>query len=530
MTSPSLRTLTCVSFAALAMTGWARAAGVPGALRDFPQSVPASVSPDVAVADFNLDGRPDLFVLNTDTPDLGACQPSQSLTCDANTRVRIFLADGGTGFTAGPVVVTGCNPARIVTGDFDDDGLLDVVTMNRGYPGSAGYCIRPSLSLLRGDGAGGFQTRKDFAVPEGLTDVAVGDVIFDAVPEVAALLPTLDLAVYRFDADGNMSGGPVRRLPSRGTRLTLGDLDGDGFVDAAATFPTPNTLSVPYVGILHGDGLGGFSIHQTCPLDSLNISPEGIVLADLDGNAWPEIVVASQGYPGPTSGLLERLKLDGAGSWCGAEPRLTKLLADERIWSVAAADLDRDGKQDLAAGCEAGPQRMVRVFPNDGSGWIGQSVAHFMWEAEQRLAIGDFDVNSMPDVAAVGQRSASINRRAHVFFNGTDPGLLVDVRMATNPFRLTWADAGADSYDILRGDVQTLSQWKGNYFYAVSACVANDLHSLEVAAAGDPPLGAADFYLVRGRSPVGPGSYDEGSASQAGSRDAMIAQAPNHCP
>ena len=535
MTGRSFRVVRCVSLVALAMTGSVRANGaVPGSLRDFPRSVPGSVSPDAAVADFNMDGRPDLFVLNTDTPNLGACQPSQSLTCDANTRVRIFLGDGGTGFTDGPVVMTGCNPARIVTGDFDDDGVLDIVTMNRGYSGSSGICIRPSLSLLRGDGAGGFQTRRDFAVPEGLTDIAAGDVIFDAVPEVAALLESVDLAVYRFDTDGNMSGGAVRHLPSRGTRLALGDLDGDGFQDAAATLPTPSSPGTSYVGLLRGDGLGGFTIQQTCPLDSLTISSEGIVLADLDGNAWPEIVVASRAYPGPTSGLLERFKRDGAGSWCGTEPRLTRQVADEWVWSVASADFDGDGRPDLVTSGEprvTGAMPVLRVFPNDGSGWIQTSVTYFMFEAEQRLAIGDFDGNLMPDVAAVGQRSVYHSLRfAHVYFNGTDPGILVNLRVETGPFRVAWADAGADSYDVVWGDIPTLSQWKGNHYDAISGCLANDLPALEVGAPGTPPPGGAHFYLVRGRSASGPGTYDEGSASQAGSRDAMIAWAPGRCP
>jgi hypothetical protein len=45
-----------------------------------------------------------------------------------------------------------------------------------------------------------------------------------------------------------------------------------------------------------------------------------------------------------------------------------------------------------------------------------------------------------------------------------------------------------------------------------------------------PPPGGGFWYLVRGLSCGGPGTYDSGAASQIGSRDAEIAASANACP
>jgi FG-GAP-like repeat len=84
-----------------------------------------------AVADFNLDGNPDLVTANEDSSD-----------------VSILLGDGAGDFaqaTGSPHTV-GDMPISVATGDFNLDGNPDVVVAN---------FSSQTISMLLGDGGGG---------------------------------------------------------------------------------------------------------------------------------------------------------------------------------------------------------------------------------------------------------------------------------------------------------------------------------------------------------------------------------------
>jgi hypothetical protein len=90
--------------------------------------------------------------------------------------------------------------------------------------------------------------------------------------------------------------------------------------------------------------------------------------------------------------------------------------------------------------------------------------------------------------------------------------------------------ADATGYDVVRGGLLTLASSSGDFAVSVDACVANDLAATSLPDTVDPPPGDGYWFLVRAVNCVGVGSYDSGSASQAGSRDAEIQTAPSNCP
>jgi N-acetylneuraminic acid mutarotase len=96
---------------------------------------------------------------------------------------------------------------------------------------------------------------------------------------------------------------------------------------------------------------------------------------------------------------------------------------------------------------------------------------------------------------------------------------------------LAWAPtSGATSYDTVEGGVLSLRDSGGSFTSSVLACLANGSPGTSVVASSVPGAGDGLWFLVRGGSCVGPGTYDEGSASQQGSRDAEIAASANACP
>jgi hypothetical protein len=155
----------------------------------------------IAAGDFNGDGTADIAVANFLSND-----------------VSILLADGAGGLApaSGSPVAAGSAPLAVAAGDFNGDGRLDLAVANN---------ASNDVSILLGNGAGGFSPPSAVAVGSGPQSIAIGR--FDAGG-------TLDLAVANNvddtvsillgDGAGGFAPGPVMsvwgRAPvRRGRRL-----------------------------------------------------------------------------------------------------------------------------------------------------------------------------------------------------------------------------------------------------------------------------------------------------------------------
>lgn len=99
----------------------------------------------------------------------------------------------------------------------------------------------------------------------------------------------------------------------------------------------------------------------------------------------------------------------------------------------------------------------------------------------------------------------------------------------TDPSTLTWPTTGAARYDRVRGNLIGLRATQGDFSSEILDC-QNDLPTNSSTESDPLASGAANFFLVRGDGVCGAGTYDDGSASQQGSRDPGIANSPNACP
>lgn len=141
-----------------------------------PTTDPRGSSPfDVTAADVNGDGHVDLISADT----------------RAHT-VTILLGDGVGGFArhpASPVRVGALFPRRVRAADLDRDGRLDLVTANESG----------NLSLLRGDGQGGFVpvAGSPLFEPGTVYEVAVGDLDGGGGPDLVVCGTSFGLTVTR---------------------------------------------------------------------------------------------------------------------------------------------------------------------------------------------------------------------------------------------------------------------------------------------------------------------------------------------
>ena len=239
-----------------------------------PLSLRVGDSPrDVGVADIDRDGRADLVVVNR----------------NINT-LSLFTGTGGGRFAPKlDEYPTGVSPRQVVLADFDGDGLLDAAVNNR---------ISQDVSLFAGlGGTAGWQMPDGF-YPAGFTPVSVVAVDFngDGLPDAAtANLRSHDIRV-RLNVGGGVFGPetiyPVNNGPAF---LATGDLNGDGKPDlvvsclGAGQGVTAATRGSLVVLLGHGDGT--FSTPVSSPLGASISRPYWLRLGDLSGDGKLDAVV-----------------------------------------------------------------------------------------------------------------------------------------------------------------------------------------------------------------------------------------------
>jgi hypothetical protein len=296
--------------------GFAAAAGSPVTVGQTPKSV--------AAGDFNNDSKPDFATANF----IGG-------------NVSVFLGNGAGGFTealGSPVAMAG-GPFYVATGDFDNNGLTDLAIANNSG----------NVGILVGTGNGGFAPAPGSPYPTGGTfpqGLAVGDLNGDGRLDIAVanhMSSTVSVLL------GSGSNGTVGFLQAIGSpfpsangataangpaNIAIGDVNGDGKPDLATANDTSNNSSV-----FLGDGFGRFA-HLTGSPFSAGSGSLGVALGDLNGDARADVAVGNR-----TTNNITVLLSTGSSLVAGPTPGAPNMSPD----SVIVADLNGDGRNDLAA-------------------------------------------------------------------------------------------------------------------------------------------------------------------------------------
>ena len=286
--------------------------------------------------------------------------------------VSVLRGDGLGGFAARTDIAVGSSPVSVTLGDVDDDGNPDIIAANAGSA---------SVSVLRGDGLGGFAARTDFTVGSSPFSVMLGDVDGDGdLDIVAANRDDNSVSVLLGDGLGGFVARTDFTVGSSPVSVTLGDVDGDSDLDIVAANYRGDSVSV-----LRGDGLGGFATHADFAVGSF---PRSVTLGDVNGDGKLDILTAN-GDSVSVSVLLG----DGLVGFAGR----TEFTVGGIPQSGTLGDMNSDGKLDIITAIY---ENGISVLLGDGRGGFAGHRDFAVGSIVNRVSLGDVDGDGSLDIVA----------------------------------------------------------------------------------------------------------------------------------
>ncbi len=356
-----------------------------------PIDTPVGTDPvAVAVGDFNGDGLLDAAVV-----DHGSGTAAGDL--------RVLLGNGDGTFVSGGAYRAGVGPVAVVVGDFDGDGNLDIVVASTVSPAGIGG----QIVVLRGNGDGTFQPPV-FTQLIGTPTALAGGIDYngDGIPDLlvgeAGDGRTSGIYVLLGNGDGTFQQGAHFPLLNAGrpTAVTaIGDVDGDGVPDIAATVATPGGQGFVAVWLSSDPS-------QAPQFYPVGIKPSSIVAADFNGDFITDLAVANTGV-NIAVGSVSILYGNGDGTFQDA----VNYPAGPDPTNLALGDFNGDGVTDLAVtnpipGTVRGG---VAILYGDGQGGFSKPDFYLAGSGSTGLAVGDFNGDGLDDLIVANAYSNNVS-------------------------------------------------------------------------------------------------------------------------
>ncbi len=456
--------------------------------------MPVGNSPrEMVVADFNADGQPDVAVVNRQSSDISilpgvpddAGFASMNLiylvdgqvidveVADLNAdrhddvvqahllsgdiSVRLAKSDGS--LEAPTFYPMGVRPNSLVLTDVDKDGQPDAIVASLAVRDGGGLAIR------RGEGQGKFGPLRK--VDLGITDGSSR--LFGVIVQDFDLDGEVDIALGIYDCSGShimflkgQGAGDFKKVNvfhlKYAAGMGIGDFDQDGDLDFAAVSGKGQVAVVESESsvVTDTDLSGTF-------YDSLQTGifrATGMTVTDLNGDGDPDLLVASAG------GLRAFVGTDGMGfqfapDLVGSAPALP-------VSDVLTADLDANGKLDIAIACEVAS--CVTILTEATRQGRVEYVVSLTVDvpAGRILASGDLDGDGFPDLVGSGEvlwtalssRSGELGDPL-IREGGREPidGVVINEILAINNETRLEVDGGkrADYVELYNGSAEAVS-------------------------------------------------------------------------
>jgi hypothetical protein len=368
----------------------------------------------IAVADLNGDGKPDVVVAN--------CIASGTVSCGAEGIVGVLLGKGDG--TLQPVATYdsgGVGATSIAVADVNGDGKPDIVVTN----GSG------TVAVLLGKGDGTFKPAVTYNAGYYPAGVAIADVNGDGRPDL--VVATFDGAVAVLLGNGDGTFKPVVTYGAglqEITAVAVADVNGDAKPDIVVAYACGSSCPGGAVGVLLGNGDGTFQ-PPVIYLSGGNLS-YSVAAVDVNGDGKPDIVVANLCALSNTycessmgNGAVGVLLGNGDGTFQAA---VSYDSGGGYAWSIAAADINGDGKPDLlVANTNSGT---IGILLGNGDGTFQAAAAYGSgWPGPDSVAVGDLTGGGRLDVLAGGRDPGMVD----VLLNNSGPIIPTTTTLVSSP-------------------------------------------------------------------------------------------------
>ena len=298
-----------------------------------------------------------------------------------------MLPARASGFQTHVDYVTGVDPASVAVGDFNGDGLLDLVT---------GDYDDDTESVFLGNGDGTFLPRVFFPTGSCPLSLTVADVNADGKMDLIVTDHDANtVSVLLGNGDGTFQAHVDYPTGAKVLGVALGDFNGDGKTDLVTSNYNTNT-----VGILLGNGDGTFQPHVDYPTGN---RPNSVTVVDLNKDGKADLVTANYDNTSHTISIL-------LGSGDGSFPTHVEYVTGptpKGPYSATPGDFNGDGKLDLVTA--NGNGNTVSVFMGNGDGTFQTNVDYTLVGAAKAVSVSDFNQDGAPDLAVPnGAHSLSI--------------------------------------------------------------------------------------------------------------------------
>ncbi len=260
----------------------------------------------------------------------------------ASSDVTVLYGFGDGRFWAPHRRLAGSQPHDVELADLDADGRLDAIVANEGSD---------NVSVFMGDGAA-FSAGTNISVqfagvgfdPRGL---AVADVTGDGnLDVVSANQDSNTVSILAGDGGGGLSAvaslGTFVGIDGMGPiDVKIADVTDDGELDIITCNPSSDDVT-----LLPGLGMGNFGAAQTFTtrVGAGGDNPEALEMADVTGDGVPDAIVAA-----PTSDDISVLVANPGTGGFNTPVRFTTLVGSDgdNPQGVAVGDVDGDGEPDV---------------------------------------------------------------------------------------------------------------------------------------------------------------------------------------
>jgi hypothetical protein len=312
--------------------------------------------------------------------------------------ISIFIGKGDGTFKQPILYAVDANPYSMAVGDFDEDGNLDLIAVGGAASGA--------ISVFVGNGDGTFRLKAHYTTPWTLTAVVVSDYNGDGHADIAITgVPTGaqgKVSIYLGNGDGTFQKRSDYGTQQTPSAIAIGDLNRDGKSDLVVAHNFASQLSI-YLG--NGDGTLQPPVdYQT----SSNSYTNTIEIADFNADGALDLVTAFD------SSHLAIFFGDGDGNFS----RKTLYLAGGLVLGVAVNDFNADGAPDIAM-VQGGNGRFGIMYGNyDGTFQAYKALTNT--SNSGRFFPADFNGDGTPDLLAssynpylvLGQVTASFDMSA----------------------------------------------------------------------------------------------------------------------